>query len=227
MRSGKRFVAAVSLAVFTLTTPLRADEAKTDQPGEENEIEFLRQEVKNLNERLARLEGLLTQMALKAESAGSTVTEHALAPGEARLINANLPAATPEPSATPEPAPQAASFEAPEGIASTGGSRSPLRASSTPITRTTSTTPRTAPTPFTTRTRTPADSGSIRRSWRSRPRAKARSVFDRTSGSVRAPASSVRDWSPAGWKTSFIFSKPTVITNGTTAPSSTWVCSEP
>ena len=68
MRNGKRLVAAVSLAVFTLTTPLWADEAKTDQPGEENEIEFLRQEVKDLNERLARLEGLLTQMASKAES---------------------------------------------------------------------------------------------------------------------------------------------------------------
>ncbi len=121
MRNGKRFVAAVSLAVFTLTTPLWADEAKTDQPNEENEIEFLRQEVKDLNERLARLEGLLTRMASKAESAGSTVTAHALAPGEARLINANLPPATPEPAATPEPVPQSASFEAPEGIASTGG----------------------------------------------------------------------------------------------------------
>jgi len=53
MRRAKRFVAVVSLAVFTLTAPLWADEAKTDQPSEENEIEFLRQEVKHLNERLA------------------------------------------------------------------------------------------------------------------------------------------------------------------------------
>ncbi|MDA1316333.1 MAG: outer membrane beta-barrel protein [Acidobacteria bacterium] len=143
MRSCKCFVVIVSLAILTLAAPLGADEPRPErapqqsetQPNETqpNETEALREEVRELRERLARLEGLLGRVVARASDADALpalAADPDLTPGEARFMNASQPAAlppysvagaaAPAPAAVPAPAPQAV-VELPAGVASTGG----------------------------------------------------------------------------------------------------------
>ncbi len=126
MTSWKGLATAASLGVLVFVTPVQADEARLDATSTPSETVALRQEVSDLKERLARLENLLGEVAKRLHQSPTTA---ALAPGDARFMNAGLPASlppsapgpSPAPTPAPPPEPQKASVEIPEGIASTGG----------------------------------------------------------------------------------------------------------